>query len=261
MLQYIRADFLRLMYHGRFILAVLTVVIMCCMGSYEQIYALQYGGKTCLLELFDELTIYESFRLLSLLPACFLGTCLACEDSLGMQRYICVRGNQKKYIVARIAVCAASSFLVIVIGFLIYAGLASGIIKFLDCDRENYGLTAPYASVAIFHGELAYIVVLAILNGMMAAIFSMFGLCATILTQEKRVILMIPLIGFYFASKFTAHLPYRYNIYLICGNFDIIHKSASETFIYSFLFLSGIAFILAVIYYFFYFYIYRRNLR
>lgn len=261
MLRYIKADFLRLMYHGRFIWAVLIVVIMCCMSSYEQIYALQYGGKTCLLELFDELTVYESFRLLSLLPACFLGTCLACEDSLGMQKYICVRGNQKIYIIARIAVCAVSSLLVIVTGFLIYAWLASGIINILGCDMENYGLTAPYASVAIFHGEIAYIMVLAILNGMMAMLFSMSALCTTILTQEKRVILIVPLIGFYFVSQFSAHLPDKYNIYLICANFDIIHKSASQTFIHSCLFLGSIALILAIIYYFLYFNVYRKDLR
>lgn len=261
MLRYIKADFLRLMYHGRFIWAILTVVVMCCMGSYEQFYALQYGGKTCLLELFDELTVYESFRLLSLLPACFLGTCLACEDSLGMQRYICVRGSQKKYIITRIIVCATSSFFVIIAGFLIYAALASVIIDVAECNRENYGLTAPYASVAIFHGEIAYIMVLAILNGMMAMLFSMLSLCTTIVTQEKRVILMIPLIGFYFISQLNAHFPDRYNIYLICANFDIINKSASETFIHSCLFLGSISFILAIAYYFLYFNIYRKDLR
>ena len=147
------------------------------------------------------------------------------EWESGVSTQCAARCGVKKYLAANVVLCAAVSFLTVLIGMFLFAWIYSFFIPFYEpnnnIDNYDFGYIAANGMPWLYYAIRVSIYALSV------AMWCMTGLLLSALLPNKFVAVCTPLVTSYVVERFTIGLPGDFNLwYLSLGRL----KSDNEVF-------------------------------
>jgi len=188
--------------------AILGVVLVCCMRFTSYINSGNVCGEFELLLCFD--TIRKTIAIFGALP---FASNFSTEWNSGASNMYITRCGVVKYSAANVLVTYSSAFICVLFGMLIYAGAISCFMPFCEINAATF--SQPYGFLLKTDFAFLYIVLRAAVFASSCAMWSVIGLTLSAFFPNKYVAICTPFAASYIIERITIQFPTPFNLWTI----------------------------------------------
>lgn len=231
-------------------ISIIGVFALCCTHFFSDIL---FSNHLVLhVEFFLRVDAYR--KAIALFAALPFAANFAVEWQSGVTRYCVIRGGLKKYVISNGLFCAATSFLTVFIGMMLFAGIFSFWIPIYTPDPNPTGL--PFGVFLDNRLPWLYLMIEVFIFSCSVSMWCVMGMFFSAFFPDKYVAVCSPLVASYVIERITINFPDALNLWYL--SISVLNWKDP---LLSFLYIIGVFTALSVVFVIVFYFVLRKRVQ